>query len=153
MIQVLVMSDSHGNEQAVRAALAANPEVNAVVHLGDGATEAMRIASADTRPWHIVRGNCDVGAGAPVQLTVSVGGVKLYLTHGYAERVKSGLLTLRYAAAEQEVAVALYGHTHIPDIAFDNGMILLNPGAIGSTGHYALLEINKGDVYPRMMVL
>jgi len=31
--------------------------------------------------------------------------------------------------------------------------MLLNPGAVGSTGHYALLEIEKGDVYPRMMVL
>ena len=153
MIQILVMSDSHGNEQAVRAALAAQPQVSAVVHLGDGAAEAMRIAAEDTRTWHIVRGNCDVGAAVPTQLTVTVGGVKLYLTHGFAERVKAGLLTLRYTAAEQEVAVALYGHTHIPDIAFDNGMMLLNPGAVGATGHYALLEIEKGDVYPRMMVL
>lgn len=153
MVQVLVMSDSHGNEQAVRRALAAQPQVTAVIHLGDGAAEAMRVAAEDTRAWHIVRGNCDVGGNVPQKAVVTIGGVRLYLTHGYAERVKAGLLTLRYTAAEQEAQVALYGHTHIPDISFDNGMILLNPGSLSQSGTYALLEIERGDLYPRMMSL
>ncbi len=150
MIQVLVMSDSHGNEGALRKALSLQPQVAAVIHLGDGAAEAQRVAAEDRRPWYIVRGNCDVGEAVPVQTVVSIGGAKLYLTHGYAERVKSGLLTLTYTAKEKDVVAALYGHTHIPDIAFHSGILLLNPGSISSTGTYALLEITDGDVYPRM---
>lgn len=153
MVQVLVMSDSHGNEMSVRKALEQQPQVAAVIHLGDGAAEAARVAAEDTRPWHIVRGNCDIGQAVPVQTTVSIGGAKLYLTHGYAEHVKSGLLTLIYAARENEAAAALYGHTHIPDIAFDGGMLLLNPGSLTMAGTYALLEIERGDIYPRMVRL
>ncbi len=150
MVQVLVMSDSHGNEQAIRKALAKEPQVTAVIHLGDGAAEARRVAGEDSRPWHIVRGNCDVGEAAPVNAVVSVGGAKLYLTHGYAERVKSGLLTLTYTAREKDVTAALYGHTHIPDVTFHDGVMLLNPGSISGTETYAVLEIQNGDVYPRM---
>lgn len=150
MVQVLVMSDSHGNEQAIRRALEQQPQVNVIVHLGDGAAEAQRVADEDTRTWYIVRGNCDVGQAAPVHTVVTVGGAKLYLTHGYAERVKSGLLTLTYTAREREVAAALYGHTHIPDVTFHDGVMLLNPGSIGGTATYAVLEISGGDIYPRM---
>ena len=150
MVRILVMSDSHGNERAIRNALASEPQADAVIHLGDGAAEALRVAQEDTRPWHIVRGNCDLGEAVPVNKTVTLGGAALYLTHGYAERVKSGLLTLTYTAREKEVAAALYGHTHIPDAAFHEGMLLLNPGSIGSTGNYAVLEITAGDIYPRM---
>ncbi len=150
MIRVLVFSDSHGNEPALRKALAAEPQAAVIIHLGDGAAEATRLAAEDSRPWHIVRGNCDVGAAAPINTVVSVGGAKLYLTHGYAERVKSGLLTLTYTAKEREVAAALYGHTHIPNIAFHEGLLLLNPGSISTARTYAVLEIQNGQIYPRM---
>lgn len=150
MVQVLVMSDSHGNEAVLRKALALQPQVAAVIHLGDGAAEAQRVAAEDSRPWHIVRGNCDYGEAVPVKTVVSIGGAKLYLTHGYAERVKSGLLTLTYVAREHEVAAALYGHTHIPSIDFDQGMLFLNPGSVSGRGTYAVLEIENGRIYPRM---
>ncbi len=150
MVQVLVMSDSHGNEAVLRKALVLEPQVAAVIHLGDGAAEAQRVATEDSRPWHIVRGNCDYGEAVPVKTVVSIGGAKLYLTHGYTERVKSGLLTLSCTAKENEVAAALYGHTHIPDIAFDGGILLLNPGSISGTSTYAVLEIENGRLYPRM---
>ena len=150
MVQVLVMSDSHGDERLVRQALSKHPQVAAVIHLGDGASEAMSVAARDSRPWHIVRGNCDIGDAVPVNKVVTLGGAKLYLTHGYAERVKSGLLTLTYTAREQEVAVALYGHTHIPDVTFHDGVMLLNPGSLSTSSTYALLEITSGNVYPRM---
>lgn len=150
MVQVLVMSDSHGNETLLRKALAAAPQADAVIHLGDGAAEALRVAKEDSRPWHIVRGNCDYGEAVPVSTVVTLGGAKLFLTHGYAQRVKSGLLTLTYTAKEREVAATLYGHTHIPAVDFHEGMLLLNPGSIASTGTYAVLEIRNGDIYPRM---
>lgn len=141
MIRVVVMSDSHGDERAIRRVLE-KESAAVVIHLGDGAAEAMRIA-ADTpaRTWHIVRGNCDYTDAVPVQLTVSVGGVKLYLTHGYAEHVKSGLLRLSLAALENEVAVALYGHTHIPATDFAQGVLLFNPGSV-RTGCYGILQID-----------
>lgn len=150
MVRVLVVSDSHGDERMLRKALAAEPNVSAVIHLGDGEREATRLADKESRPWYIVSGNCDVGREAPVNDIVSIGGAKLYLTHGYIERVKAGLLTLTYTAKERGVAAALYGHTHIPDITFHEGLLLLNPGSISTAHTYAVLEIQNGQIYPRM---
>ena len=153
MIHVLVVSDSHGDETVLRKALAQHPKATVVIHLGDGAAEAERLAADDAREWYIVRGNCDVGGGAPVNRTVSVGGAKLYLTHGYAQHVKSGLLNLTYTAKEQEVAAALYGHTHIPAVDFHEGLMLINPGSAAYTRTCAVLEIERGQIYPRMCTI
>ena len=153
MVQVLVMSDTHGNESVIRRVLEKHLQVEAVVHLGDGAAEAQRVAAEDPRAWHIVRGNCDIGQAVPDSMDIVIGGARLYLTHGYRERVKSGLLTLTYTAKEHEAAAALYGHTHIADFTFYDRMLLLNPGSLGNSGTYALLEITNGDLYPRMQML
>ncbi len=145
MIRVVVLSDSHGDEQAIRRVLR-KEAVSVVIHLGDGATEAMRLAEENpSQTWHIVRGNCDYTTAPPAKLVASVGGVRLYLTHGYAEHVKSGLLRLALAAAEQEAAVALYGHTHLPATDFYEGVLLFNPGSV-RTGAYGILEIDGGRV-------
>ncbi len=145
-MQVLVMSDSHGDEAAVRYALAAHPQVQAVIHLGDGAAEARRVADEDaSRPWYIIGGNCDYDRDLPARLVMTLGGAKLYLTHGYAERVKSGLLNLALSARSQEAVAALYGHTHVAATDFDNGVLLFNPGSIGA-GSYGVLTIEQGVV-------
>lgn len=145
MIRVVVLSDSHGDEQAIRRVLE-KEAASVVIHLGDGEAEARRVAAELSHlTFHIVRGNCDYTGGAPARQLLSIGGVRFYLTHGYAEHVKSGLLRLSLAAAEQEVAVALYGHTHIPATDFANGVLLFNPGSV-RTGAYGVLEIDGGRV-------
>ena len=150
-MRIVVISDSHGNETAIRTVLKAEPQATAVIHLGDGAAEAERLkAEFPALEWHIVRGNCDVGTTAPVNDCISVGGHRVYLTHGHGERVKSGLLTLCYTAREREVEIALYGHTHVPSIDFQSGVMLMNPGSVGYQGSYGILEIRSRDVIPSL---
>ncbi len=146
-MKILVFSDSHGNADAMQHALAAHPDAAAVIHLGDGASEASRLAADDKRPWHIVRGNCDIGGDHPQKARITIGGKRLYLTHGAVERVKYGLLNLGCAAEEAEVDAALYGHTHIADFNYHHGILLFNPGSIG-TGSYGVLTIEKGAITP-----
>lgn len=151
MTRVLVVSDSHGDGLAVEEALAREKQAKTVIHLGDGAAEAMRLANMyPDRTWHIVRGNCDSTYDVPVQQVVTIEGQKLYLTHGFAEHVKSGLLRLSFAAREREVQAALYGHTHIPATDFYEGMLLLNPGSIAQRRTYCVLEIDRTGVRSTM---
>ena len=144
-MKILVFSDSHGNADGMTRALEAHADAAAVIHLGDGVSEAAHLAQSDRRPWHIVRGNCDIGGSYPWKTILTLGGKRLYLTHGASERVKYGLLHLSCAAAEAEVDAALYGHTHVAATDFDRGMLLFNPGSIGA-GSYGVLTIEGGAV-------
>ncbi len=144
-MKILVFSDSHGATDGMEKALAAHTDAKAVIHLGDGVSEASRLAANDKRPWHIVRGNCDIRGDYPPKMLLTLGGKRLYLTHGAAERVKFGLLNLTCAAAEAEAAAALYGHTHVADFDFGHGILLFNPGSIGE-GRYGVLTIESGDI-------
>jgi len=145
-MKLLVFSDSHGDESSMRAAMAAHPDADRIVHLGDGASEALRLADEDApRPWTIVSGNCDYDRRPEVCTTLSFGGKRFYITHGYRERVKSDLLHLSLAARNQEAHVALYGHTHIPSTDFDYGILLFNPGSIRD-GIYGVITVNSDGV-------
>ena len=144
-MKLLIFSDSHGNDAPMRSALAAHPDADHVIHLGDGAAEALRLAAEDSRPWSIVSGNCDYDRQLDTFDLVSFGGRRFYLTHGYRERVKSGLLNLALTARSREADVALYGHTHIPATDFDNGILLFNPGSIGA-GLYGIITVRDGVV-------
>lgn len=154
-MRILVMSDSHGNENAVFRAIGEQPEAQVIIHLGDGEREARAAAARFCdRTFHIVCGNCDYGAAFPTWDTAVYGGQRLYLTHGFAERVKSGLLTLLLTAQEKEANAALYGHTHLPLIDFRNGILLFNPGSIGSSDPtYGVLDCSPSGLLPRIVRL
>ena len=117
-------------------------------HFDDG------VAMAETYPYirfHQVPGNCDRYRCDPWQpdiLCYTIGGVKLYMTHGHKHTVKSGRERLLAAAREQGVAAALYGHTHIADChREEDGLWVINPGSCGSEeGSAALMEIRDEKI-------
>lgn len=142
MIRVLVMSDSHGDEDNVRWAMEKHPDAAYVIHLGDGAGEQAIVKAASPRNL-CVAGNCDWYSDEPLKRQIEIGGVKLLLTHGHEYRVKNRLDTLGYAAEAAGVHAALFGHTHRQANIWAGGVYLINPGSI-RTGDYALLKIDGG---------
>jgi len=145
-MKILVFSDSHGMTSAMcEAALLHKPDV--CIHLGDYADDAdeLRMLFPGV-PVYSVRGNGDFGSHEPVCRELTLGGVKIFLTHGHTYRVKmdpSGLInTAMYADAQ----LLLYGHTHIPMWEAVENMIVLNPGSIGYKGTYAVLEAENGKL-------
>ncbi len=152
-MKILVLSDSHREEaNLLRAAELEKPD--AVIHLGDHASDAEVLLRAYPRlPVCRVRGNCDrFETDVQDEAVIEWEGVKILVTHGHRYHVKSGLLTLCYAAIQAGAQIALFGHTHMPYCEESDGLWLLNPGACGRLfPSYGIIEIKNGAVQCRVM--
>ena len=158
MKRLLVFSDSHGERMALRRIAEevwrVYGPVDAYLHCGDGARDFQAVtdelkAHDPQAQFFQVRGNCDWsgGEGLPWQRVVEIGGVRLFLTHGHLQAVKSTLTILNDEARGCGCTIALFGHTHEPAMEMYS-VLLLNPGS-AQTGQYLVLEL-KDDGQPRI---
>lgn len=132
-MKLCVFSDSHGRTDLIGRL----PVADAYLFCGDGLGDLRDL----TAPVYAVCGNCDWASREPEHRLLELGGRRIFLTHGHRYRVKSDLYRLALAAREQGAELVLYGHTHIPDRMEDNGLLLLNPGALsGRPGTCLLLD-------------
>lgn len=75
-----------------------------------------------------VAGNCDFSSKLPLMRVVTLGGKKIYCTHGHTEHVKYGTDELICRARQEGADIVLYGHTHSGVTAYDDGLYIMNPG-------------------------
>lgn len=145
-MRILVLSDSHGSEFNTRLALEQQPEAKYVFHLGDGERDLARVK--DSYPNKIfvqVKGNCDFYSRLPENEILTVENKKIFLTHGYLEQVKFTYTTLYYKAKELPADIALFGHTHVPFLDYDDGMYIFNPGSLRD-GLYGIIDITDAGI-------
>ena len=143
-MNILVISDTHGNVQRAFAAFADSEPVDMIIHLGDGHAEADILRNALDVPVINVAGNCDIGSSAPREQVYECEGKRFLLTHGDIYQVKAGLAKLRQRGVEVAADVVLFGHTHQGMLENCSGMLLVNPGSLANHSHprrYALLVI------------
>lgn len=146
MKTVIVLSDSHcRNRQALFALAPLFAENDFIVHLGDGASDMREISSRYPQKTYICRGNCDLAYGEE-EFVFEAEGVSVLCCHGHRWGVKSGLSRLAAHAKELGCTVALYGHTHRADIAEEDGVLCVNPGALGdyTEPSYCYLVLHNG---------
>lgn len=148
-MKVLILSDSHGEAgHILRAVEQEKPDY--VIHLGDGWRDLRELERLmPMLPIAQVCGNCDFGAfDLPDTRLVEYGGIRVFLCHGHRYGVKSGLLSLCYAAREQNAQVALFGHTHQAFCEEYDGLWVLNPGSCGYCARptCGVMEIQNGQV-------
>ena len=160
-LTLLVVSDTHGRADLLcEAARRAKPDL--VLFLGDGLRDLS--ALPDDVSVRAVRGNCDwyTAEDAPLVRVETVANVRLYLTHGHTQGVKSGLDTAVAAAAAANADVLLYGHTHVPrELTLPAGaaaggsvlqkpLLVLCPGSLGEPPDchpsFATLTLAPGGV-------
>jgi len=144
---ILIVSDSHGNVDALAEVLAwaqaysgcsesdgGTPALGTAIFLGDGEDD-LAPASARagfTLSWNVVRGNVDMmNFSHPGDMVLEISGRKLFLTHGNAYGVGENRKALAAAAKTNGAEAALFGHIHVPHCETLDGIFLLNPGSIG----------------------
>lgn len=140
------MSDSHGNRQAIAQAVSLAGPVDLWLHAGDYSQDAEIIAAFSSTPVIAAAGNCDGRAHAKIDEFIDIAGKRIWLTHGHRHRVRQGNSELQFWARQYAVQIVVYGHTHIPDITWEQDVLILNPGSVGEPrgGHpasFGILEI------------
>ena len=143
-MKIAVFSDTHGYPSGMLAAVR-EYKPDCVIHLGDGADDTELIESEFPQlPIIAVAGNCDYDSMLPDKKEVTVGGIKMFLTHGHRYAVRYGKLdTLLYSADCSGAQIAMFGHTHRPVFDQIGGIFVLNPGTAGKgkPNTWAKLEI------------
>lgn len=154
-MRILVVSDSHGMEGNLRRAVLAQPQAEVVIHLGDGEEETERVKRNFPEKMFLqVRGNCDWYSQLPVSGVYTAGDARVFYTHGYAQGVKSGLYRAVCEAREQKAQVLLYGHTHEAVTDYEDGLYIMNPGALsGWRPSYGTLDITPQGIVTNIIKL
>ena len=147
-MRLLVMSDSHGRKNMLLDAMELHPEADAVIFLGDGERDIEFVENYfPDKKIYAVCGNCDFNSELPPFLLEKFGGKTVYAAHGHYESVKYSLAILKEKARNCAAAIALYGHTHVPDTTYDDGILFVNPGSI-AVGKYAMIDITDKGIMP-----
>ena len=149
-MKILVLSDSHSGLSFMRRCIE-SIKPDAIVHLGDYYDDAETMSEEFPHiTMYQVPGNCDRYRCPPFAqeiLIAPVCGVQLYMTHGHRHQVKSTTGLLIRDARQAQVDAVLYGHTHIADCRFEEGLWILNPGSCGYYGGSAgLIDVQNGKI-------
>lgn len=147
-MKILVISDSHGDTTGVKEIILSVPRAEVVIHLGDAQADLDVIKSSfPEKAFYCVRGNCDLGSELPNTGTLSLEGKRIFFTHGHLYGVKYGLSQLMEAGADAKADIILYGHTHIADNRYEDGVYVMNPGSSRGWGaSYGVIDIEKGNI-------
>ena len=153
-MRILVLSDSHGDVSSLCAAVERYPEAREIVFLGDGLSDIEQVREwYPDRNYHLVRGNCDLGAyGTPDEGLLTLGGAKILFTHGHLYGVKGGTDRLLARALERGADAALYGHTHIAKENYECDVHLFCPGSIGR-GCFGAVDIEPSGIMTTVLHL
>jgi len=128
-----------------------------VLHAGDLiGPSVLEELSAYNAPAHAVRGNVDMpGLDLPEALQLDFGGARIAMIHDSGR--KEGRRK-RLGKRFPEARVVVFGHSHIPFLEDENGLLLLNPGSPTDKRRqpehtFALLRSEEGDVRADIIAL
>jgi uncharacterized protein len=148
--RVGVVSDTHvGDTLAVLPGGIADALVGAdvIVHAGDVTTMAVLDRLREIAPVVAVQGNHDREAGLvlPTEAVVTIGGVRIGVTHGLRGRVPEtaavlagivrgrpvmGGLARTLVARFADVDCVVFGHLHVPYLGHVGSTTVFSPGAV-----------------------
>lgn len=133
-MRILVLSDSHGNDQSIARAMDAQPQAAALLFLGDGERDLDLARALNPKlPICAVQGNCDWGSQLSYEERMVFASKTFFFTHGHTYYVKHGLSQFLSAARCAGANVALYGHTHEPYVGYEDGLYIMNPGSVSGS--------------------
>lgn len=152
-MRILCLSDSHKRGDIADRIIAEQPTAKDIFFLGDLTRDIEDLQYIYTdRTFHIVSGNCDFCSEYPNTGLANVGGVNILYTHGHTYGVKYGTERLLEAARTRNCKIALYGHTHVANTDYENGIYIVNPGSCSSSregpNSYAVIDIEKNGIMP-----
>lgn len=145
-MRILVLSDSHRNEFACSLAIKNQPNADIVVFLGDGEDDFDGCRKLIGTPRvYTVCGNCDFYSSLPESQIIEAGDIRVYITHGHRESVKYGTQMLCEKVKEYGCTLGLYGHTHIQNYEYVDGIHLFCPGSLRNE-EYGVVDVTDSGI-------
>lgn len=146
MMRIIVMSDSHGDEETVKVVSLLTADAH--FHCGDSELLA---ENPIFDKMYKVRGNCDFDSNFPKEVLVSVGGKLILMVHGHEHDIKKSLKGLYNRAMEKGVDMVLFGHSHLYGAGMKDGILFVNPGSTmqprgGNPPTYAVIEWDESPL-------
>ena len=127
-----------------------------ILHAGDLMDPGLLGELETYAPTRAVWGNLDPpGAGQPEVLEFEFGGARVAMVHDAGpKRGRRSRMKLRFP----EARVVVFGHSHIPWLEDEDGLLLLNPGSPTDKRRqpdhtFALLRAEDGEVAAEILAL
>lgn len=146
-MKIVIFSDVHGNKEVVERIFSFNPDADYFFSLGDSELPKDYLES---KQIIFIKGNYPFDPGIAYDYQMKLLDTSIFLTHGHKYSVRRDVGKLLYKAKELEANLVLYGHTHIANIEFYDGIYIVNPGSANrSRNHidssYLVLTIDKNN--------
>ena len=137
-MKILLVSDSHGDYEALDQLANKYPNMDLYLHAGDSEQDEFSI-----KPFISVRGNCDHYYDFPTFLVIPTPAGNIYIQH--TPFVSKSVIS------EHNAKIVIHGHTHTRRKEMVNGILFINSGAISFArdkydGSYAIIEIENQRV-------
>ena len=155
-MRIAVISDSHGHGNVVDKIIRRETEAEIIILLGDVTHDIEDFTYEYTdKKFYIVSGNCDVFSSYPYTAVANVGGINIFIAHGHTLGVKGGTGALAAAARQSDCTIALYGHTHGPNIKYEDGLYIVYPGSCARSrdgcNRNAVIDIRDNGILPSIV--
>jgi putative phosphoesterase len=160
MMRLGVVSDTHKHIANLTRAIEflKTQNVKMFIHLGDDYTDPEETAEHDFLRVPGVFSEVYTDERVPNRMIKNVIGWRLLLTHTVASHPNDqpGDLKPEDLIRERRVDVVLYGHTHLPEIKQEKGIIFVNPGHLknedkrGSPATFAFVELTINRMLARI---
>lgn len=146
-MRIIAFGDIHGAAVNLMRLAPVLGTADIIVFVGDGA-ECLKIMDAVACSKLLaVRGNCDFFCKFPTEIIKD----GIFVTHGHAYGVKSGISALITAAKARGAKLCFFGHNHNPSAETHDGIMFVNPGALGDKrtpvpNSYVVVSIEGSDI-------
>ena len=137
-MKILLVSDSHGDYEALDHLYKMYPNMDLYLHAGDSEQDEFSL-----KPFISVRGNCDHYYDFPNCLVIPTPVGNMYVQH--TPYISKSVI------AEHKAKIVIHGHTHTRKKEEIGGILFINPGAISYArdkydGSYAILTIEENKI-------
>ncbi len=149
-MKILIVSDTHRNNQNFMQVLEREAPIDMLIHCGDIEGSEYLYQEAAGCAVHMVMGNNDYFSSLPKEKEFNIGKYKVWLTHGHYYYVSMNNDVLKSEARAKGADIVMYGHIHKPVIDYDRGVIAINPGSLtyprqeGRRPSYIIMTIEDG---------
>ena len=126
-LKLLVMSDTHGDAEIMKAVRERHLDVDAIIHCGDS---ELPLDHPYLKGVNAVRGNCDRDAEFPEEILFEIEGKKIFVAHGHLLNVKRTTMNLLYRSKEVQADATFFGHSHVLGAELVDHILFVNPGSL-----------------------